>query len=180
MTCTVAMTETLPPKRKPKGKTKGDRKPAAAAVAISVLTESPASILKVHVPKPVPGSVALAAATDWPPSENCRSWLMDTGCKFDLTTRASVPPYLQGSIMKATVPITLSTANDLVSGDLVARQQIAVVNEVVEPYIFDSTPDVLSIGRRCVEDGHAFHWEPYSLAPYYDHSRWNDCDSCLA
>ncbi len=102
-------------------------------MAISVLTESPASILKVHVPKPVPGSVALAAATDWPPSDDCRSWLMDTGCKFDLTTRASVPPYLQGSIMKATVPITLSTANDLVSGDLVVRQQIAVFNEVAEP-----------------------------------------------
>ena len=67
--------------------------------------------------------------------------------------------------MKATVPITLSTASDLVSGDLVVRQQIAVFNEVVEPYILDSTPDVLSIGRRCVEGGYAFHWEPYSLAP---------------
>ncbi len=70
---------------------------------------------------------------------------MDTGCKFDLTTRASVPPYLQGSIMKATVPITLSTANDLVDGTLVVRQQIAVFNEVAGPYILDSTPDVLSI-----------------------------------
>ena len=45
--------------------------------------------------------------------------------------------------MKATVPITLSTANDLVSVDLVVRQHIAVFNEVVEPYILDSTPDVL-------------------------------------
>ena len=104
------------PRRKPKGKSKGDRKPAAAAVAISVLIESPASILKAYVPTPVPGSVALAAANEWPPLTNCRSWLMDTGCKFDLTTRASVPPYLQDSILKATVPITLSTANDLVEG----------------------------------------------------------------
>ena len=37
------------PKRKPKGKSKGDQRPAAAAVAISVLAESPASILKVYV-----------------------------------------------------------------------------------------------------------------------------------
>jgi hypothetical protein len=75
------------PKRKPKGKSKGDRKPAAAAAAISVLTESPASTLKVYAPAPVPGSVALAAASGWPPLPNCHSWLMDTGCKFDFTTR---------------------------------------------------------------------------------------------
>ncbi len=70
---------------------------------------------------------------------------MDTGCKFDLTTRASVPPCLQDSIMKAIVPITLSTANDLVNGDLVARQQTMEFNEVAEPYILDLTPDVFSI-----------------------------------
>ncbi len=63
------------------------------------------------------------------------------------------------------MPITLSTASDLVKGDMVVRQQLMEFNEVAEPYILDSTPDVLSIGRRCVEDGYAFHWEPYSLAP---------------
>ena len=144
------------PKRKPKGKTNGDI-PAAAAVAVS--------ILKAHVPVAVPGSVALAASYDHGPTENCRSWLLDTGCKFDLTTRASVLPYLQNSIMKATVPITLSTANDLVNGDMVVRQQIMEFGEVSEPYILDATPDVLSIVRICVEDGYAVHWEPYSLAP---------------
>ena len=134
--------ECFPQKGSQRGKTKGG-KPAAAAVAISAPTESTVSILKVHVPTPVPGSVALAASTDYGPTGNCRSWLLDTGCKFDLTTRASVPPCLQGSIMKATVSITLSTANDLVSGDMVVRQQIKEFNEVAEPYILDSTPDVL-------------------------------------
>ncbi len=162
-TYTVAAAEVLPPKRKPRGRPKG--KPAAAAVAIPLSTGSAVSILKVHVPKPVPGSVALAASTDYGPSDNCRSWLLDTGCRFDLTTRAAVPPYLQGSSMKATVPIALSTANDLVNGEMVVRQQIMEFKEVAEPYILDSTPDVLSIGRRCVEDGYAFHWEPSSLAP---------------
>ncbi len=63
------------------------------------------------------------------------------------------------------MPITLSTANDLVNGDMVVRQQIGEFNEVAEPNLLDSTPDVLSIGRRCVEDGYAFYWEPYSLHP---------------
>ncbi len=35
--------------------------------------------------------------------------------------------------MKATVPITLSTASDLVSGDRVIRQQIMEFGEVAEP-----------------------------------------------
>ena len=39
------------------------------------------------------------------------------------------------------------------------------MGEVAEPYVLDSTPDVLSIGRRCVEDGYEFVWKPYSLHP---------------
>ena len=76
-----------------------------------------------------------------------------------------MPQRLHNSIFKAPVPITLSTANDLVNGDQVVRQQIGEFEEVAEPYILDSTPDVLSIGRRCVEDGYRFVWEPYSLHP---------------
>ena len=45
------------------------------------------------------------------------------------------------------------------------QQQIGELGEVAEPYILDNTPDVLSIGRRCVEDGYSFNWKPYSLHP---------------
>ena len=67
--------------------------------------------------------------------------------------------------MTAPVPITLSTANDLVKGNQVARQQIGEFREIATPYLLESTPDVLSIGRRCVEDGFEFHWAPHSLHP---------------
>ena len=82
-----------------------------------------------------------------------------------MTSRSAIPQHLKTSIIKAPVPVTLSTANDLVNGDLVVRQHIAEFGEVAEPYILDSTPDVLSIGRRCVEDGYEFHWKAYSLHP---------------
>ncbi len=59
----------------------------------------------------------------------------------------------------------LATANDLVSGDMVVPQQIGELGEVAEPCVLDGTPDVLSIGRRCVEDGYTFVWKPYSLNP---------------
>ena len=72
---------------------------------------------------------------------------------------------LRDNITDSAEPITLHTANGLTDCTLCVSQQIVGLHETVEPYILDSTPAVLSIGRRCVEDGCAFHWEPYSLAP---------------
>ena len=63
------------------------------------------------------------------------------------------------------MPILLATASDLVNGDKVAPQQIGELGEVAEPYVLDSTPDVLSTGRRCVEEGYAFQWRQFSLRP---------------
>ena len=84
----------LLPRRKGKAKREGncEKKPAVAAPA--------ASILKVHIPKVVPGNVALAASYDHGPTEDCRSWLLDTGCTYDLTTRSAVPQRLQNSISR--------------------------------------------------------------------------------
>ena len=76
-----------------------------------------------------------------------------------------MPQHLQDSITPAPDPVTLSIANDLVHGSHVVRQQIGEFEEVAEPYILDASPDVLSIGRRCVEDGYMFVWKPYSLSP---------------
>ena len=75
---------TLLPRPKGKGKRQGKGKAKAAAPAVA----APAvSILKIHVPKTVPGSVALAASNSFRSGDNYRSWLLDTGCKHDLTSR---------------------------------------------------------------------------------------------
>ncbi len=58
--------------------------------------------------------------------------------------------------------IYLSAASDLFNGDRTVPQQIGELGEVAEPYVLDSSPDVLSIGRRCVQQGYAIRWEPYS------------------
>ena len=65
------------------GKGRGAGKPPAAAAAAAV------SILRTPARMIVPGSVALAATTRT--YDGCRSWLLDTGCRYDLTTRDSVP-----------------------------------------------------------------------------------------
>ena len=104
----------------------------------------------------VPGSVALASADTQKcrgsettaglvglaavhaPPHNCRSWLLDTGCKYDLTSRGSVPEHELSMIMPAPTPITLSTDNNLVDGDHVVRQQIGEFSEIAEPYLLEA------------------------------------------
>ncbi len=117
-------------------------------------------------PTIVPGGVALAASNyELGIKDNYRAWLLDTGCKYDLTTRASVPLHQHNRIYRAPVPIILATANGLSSGEKSCNNTFGELGEVAEPYILDNTPDVLSIGRRCVEDGYSFNWKLYSLHP---------------
>ena len=37
------------------------------------------------------------------------------------------------------------------------------LDETVEPHVLDETPTVLSVGRRCMKMGYAFHWMPGKL-----------------
>ena len=41
------------------------------------------------------------------------------------------------------------------------------IGETIEPYILDSTPNVLSVGYRCQERGWGFYWEPWSSRPRF-------------
>ncbi len=167
---------------KGKGKDKGTPKPdkpsiAAPAIATrrDLFTAEAGTVTKSALRVPtlgvVPSGTALAAAYDYVSSDRTRSWLMGTGCKYDLTTRASVPPCLQDGIIEAIIPLTLSTANGLVSCNQVVSTQVGELEEVAEPYLLDATPDVLSIGRRCVEDGCEFHWGPFLTSPHNNHRR---------
>ena len=36
---------------------------------------------------------------------------------------------------------------------------------IIDPYVLPDSPDVLSIGRRCVDQGYGFYWKPYSQSP---------------
>ena len=90
---------------------------------------------------------------------------MDTGCKHDLTTRDAIPYCQLGVITKSRNPVLLSTANDIISSDMIVPQQIGALGINAEPYVLDQSLDVLSIGRRCVQDGYSFQWLPYSPAP---------------
>ena len=47
--------------------------------------------------------------------------------------------------------------------------QVGPFKQHVSPLLFESSPPVLSVGKRCMEEGYSFHWlsgrEPYLISP---------------
>ena len=89
-------------------------------------------------------------------------WLMDTGCGHDLIGRAKAKS-LGVDIVKDDDEIVFQTANGSTSTSDVAKIVVDELDETVEPHVLDETPTVLSIGRRCMKMGYAFHWMPGKL-----------------
>ena len=96
-----------------------------------------------------------------------RLWLCDTGCPYDLVGCKTIPPEDEEIIEPAQNPTTLETANGDVEVVETIPMQIDALKEVIDPYILDETPDVLSIGKRCEEMGYDFHWYGYSKRPFF-------------
>ena len=104
---------------------------------------------------------------DTEPHPLVRSWLVDSGCPLDLidaTDCAGCRDFIvDGPI------VTLATAN----GDTVSSQALPLrvgrVDEVIRPHVLEETPNVLSLGRRVVEDGYSFWWEGHSMSPKLVH-----------
>ena len=89
-------------------------------------------------------------------------WLMDTGCGHDLIGRAKAKS-LGVDIVKDDDEIVFQTANGSTSTSDVAKIVVDELDETVKPHVLDETPTVLSVGRRCMKMGYAFHWMPGKL-----------------
>ena len=62
-------------------------------------------------------------------------------------------------------------ATDTCNGQVRTNETVGLqadeLQEQIKPYLLDSTPDVLSIGRRCVKYGYGFQWDPFSVRPFF-------------
>ena len=52
-----------------------------------------------------------------------------------------------------------STANGRIESRNVVPFYCNELVQLVHPYLFHDTPAVLSVGKRCMEQGFTFHWE---------------------
>ena len=82
---------------------------------------------------------------------------MDTGCGHDLIGEKAINGY-PVEYMNATEAPTFSTANGKATATMVSPMYSEVLQETIRPYVMAETPAVLSIGRRCMEQGYSFIW----------------------
>jgi hypothetical protein len=93
-------------------------------------------------------------------------WLIISGCGWDLVDVSNVQHLRLEQIEGSRCP-KLWTANGMLSATQRAVLTIEPLGEVCYPLVLNSTPDVLSLGRRCVEMGYEFHWKRGSMSPHF-------------
>ena len=93
-----------------------------------------------------------------------RRWVVDTGSGHDLIQLRDVADMGRHSI-PASVTLRLNTANGQVKADRIVPLRVRELGETISPYVLPSTPPVLSVGRRCMDEGYTFEWKPYSSTP---------------
>ena len=104
------------------------------------------------------GAAMSSAAS--PPSPRVPLWLMDTGCGYDLISRDHVSRFPTGD-QASELDISLDTANGSVPVEHEVSFRVPELAENVSAIVLQSTPPVLSIGRRCMEQGYRFEWPPF-------------------
>ena len=93
-------------------------------------------------------------------------WIADTGSGHDLIGGADVSSLLLSNASKVEDAVELHTAKGVTFVDTCVPIQVAKLGEVVSPLLMESCPAVLSVGRRCMEAGYAFHWPAYG-SPFF-------------
>ena len=94
-------------------------------------------------------------------------FLADAGSEEDLISKRDHATYFAGvPIENATRPVNLITANGSVQGNQAVNINLPELGQSVECYLLESTPPVCSVGRRCLDEDHDFHW-PCRKAPYF-------------
>jgi hypothetical protein len=109
---------------------------------------------------------ACAADSNTTPDLAPGLWLMDTGCAHDLINKSMATGY---DTSRLSSPFAFVTAN----GRTLAYQSVPMYSQAmggrIDPFLLNHTPAVLSIGKRCMEEGYSFIWKanetPYLETP---------------
>ena len=114
------------------------------------------------VPEDLPALAATPGA-----SVAVNRWILDTGSGHDLVDEKQVSSISSIHYRKANA--TLQTAGGKVHVEWEVPMQVEELDEDIVPSVLKSTPAVLSLGKRCMQDGYAFEWLPHKN-PNLDHA----------
>jgi hypothetical protein len=110
-------------------------------------------------------AAGLGFDTGGPLPSGCTRWLVDTGSGYDLIGRQELTDDDEQYLLRSE-PIEFFTANGSTTSMFEYQMVLDNLDEQLEVRVLDNTPAVLSVGRRCMEDGYTFVWHPGKL-PYF-------------
>ena len=98
-----------------------------------------------------------------------RRWLVDAGCPFDLIARRELDGNEADFVKKASKYVRMATPSGIVDADRMITFRVPSLGDPIDAYVMESTPTVMSIGRRCMQLGYTFVWNgyknPFIIAP---------------
>ena len=98
-----------------------------------------------------------------------RLWLCDTGSAHDIVGRTGLPDrWIQEHVEVLEQPVRLETANrEILADRTIGLEFEAIGEQEIRPFVLENAPDLISIGRRCLEMGYSFHWPSGSKSPFF-------------
>ena len=98
-----------------------------------------------------------------------RKFLVDSGCPLDLLASDDLTEQERKFVKTACRGITLHTANGFTKAKSTLSLSSDLLSDPIEAYLLESTPNVISMGYRCMELGYSFIWRgwqrPYLVCP---------------
>ena len=102
----------------------------------------------------------LAPSSSLPPC-----WIADTGCGHDLLCQRHIAKHDQDRRTPVPAPPQFSGVGGCETANMKLPIKSLALQSEVDPFVLPATPDVLSVGRRCVRKGWSFYWPPWSKRP---------------
>ncbi len=132
---------------------------SAAASPLIECSPAPRQVIILKTPaRPVRNGIVVEPP--WfvasPAEGTIKIWLVDAGCGHDLIGKNEVAS--SGGVCRPTKEsLTFNTANGKTVAQEQASYQSTELNEEIDAYVLESTPAVISVGKRCMDMGYRFH-----------------------
>ena len=95
------------------------------------------------------------------------TWLADTGGSVDAIDQRYLSREGRKTVVQLQSPISYETAAGMVTVNASVPLQSKALGDI-DAVLLSNTPAVISVGKRCMEMGYGFRWDPYQ-APVITH-----------
>jgi hypothetical protein len=93
-----------------------------------------------------------------------KKWIFDSGCGVDPVSKRDMKRF-EHKIRDAEEPLVFRTANGRTEAESTIKVPCKEIGCSVDAYVLQNTPAVISMGKKCMEEGCSFVW-PAGESPF--------------